>query len=302
MAKTVEELLRGAVDIHAHSYPELSLSYEARISNYDWAVMAQEYGIRGYVLKSHVWPTVMQAHELSQLVEGVQVMGSVTLNYTVGGLSPTAVALAGELGGKVVFMPTWSAKNDIERSGVTLNRIRGFCSQVDETVRAGGGGVTVLEPGGKVKAVVGDIMDIAKHYGMAVSSGHLSPAETLKLAELAALKGVRFTFSHPHIKSVSGTVEQQVEAVKTGAWIEHTFIACMPMHVRVNPKDIAKSIEAVGVDHAIMSSDAFGPWNPPEPEMMRMYIATMLNIGFSADEVRKMVQTNPARYLGLETE
>ncbi|MDR1322482.1 MAG: DUF6282 family protein [Gracilibacteraceae bacterium] len=302
MSLAVEELLRGAVDVHAHSYPELSLSYDSRISNYDWAVMAKECGIRGYVLKSHVWPTVMQAYELSRLAQDVLVMGSVTLNYTVGGLSPTAVALAGELGGKVVFMPTWSSRNDIERSGVTLNRIRAFCPQVDDMVRRENGGVTVLDAAGRVKPEVSDIMDIAEHYGMAVSSGHLSPAETLKLAELAAVKGVRFTFSHPHIKSVAATVEQQVEAAATGAWIEHTFIACMPMHVRVDPRVIAKSIEAVGVDHAIMSSDAFGPWNPPEPELMRMYIATMLNIGFSADEVRKMVQVNPARYLGLATE
>ncbi len=208
------------------------------------------------------------------------------------------MALAGELGGKIVFMPTSSAKNDISKSGIM--RIRKICSLVDKTIQAEGGeGISVLEAQGKLKEVVKEIFPVAKSYDMAVSSGHLSIQESLKLAKLAAETRVRFVLSHPHNKTISATPEQQKVISDLGGFIEHTFIAYMPMHLRMDPKEIANSIRFVGAGQTVITSDAFGPWNPPAPEIFRIFVVALLALNFSEDEIRQMAAVNPARVLNL---
>lgn len=299
MKKKADALMEGAVDIHAHAYPEHTLKTEPRVDSLEWARLAKEFGMKGFVMKSHIWPTAIQAYEVRKMVEGIEVMGSITLNFTVGGLSESAVAIAGELGAKVVFMPTWSARNDISRSGVMLNRIRKICPLIDKTIEKEGGGIYILDENGEVKPGLRDILEIAKSYDMAVSSGHLSIEESIKLAEVAHQVGVRFSLSHPHNKTISATVEQQKQIAALGGYVEHTFIACMPMHLRVNPRDIAESIRAVGVEKSVITSDAFGPWNPPAPEIFRMFIRTLLELGFSDEEISVIARENPSRLVGL---
>jgi hypothetical protein len=42
-----------------------------------------------------------------------------------------------------------------------------------------------------------------------------------------------------------------------------------------------------------MSSDAIEGWNPSPPEILRMYISTMLTLGISEDDIYTMTHTNP---------
>jgi len=51
-----DELLRGAIDLHAHSWPEFSLKMRGRMDDIEWARAAQAAGMRAYVMKSHVSP------------------------------------------------------------------------------------------------------------------------------------------------------------------------------------------------------------------------------------------------------
>ena len=157
-----------------------------------------------------------------------------------------------------------------------------------------------MDSGGEVKEVVKEIFSTAKAYGKAVSSGHLSIEESMQLAKLASSTKVPFILSHPHNRTISATREQQRFIAEAGGFVEHTFIACMPMHHRVDPKEIAQSMAAVGVDQTIMTSDAIGPWNPSAPEVLRMFVESMLALGLGEAHIRKMVCTNPARVLNLD--
>jgi hypothetical protein len=49
-----------------------------------------------------------------------------------------------------------------------------------------------------------------------------------------------------------------------------------------------------------MSTDLGQSYNPPAPEGMRMFIATLLRKGLKAEEIETMVKTNPAKLLGLD--
>jgi hypothetical protein len=58
-------------------------------------------------------------------------------------------------------------------------------------------------------------------------------------------------------------------------------------------------IDAAGVDRTFFGSD-LGQTNAPLPvEGFRQIIATCLGIGYSPDEIRKMVCTNAAQPVGL---
>jgi hypothetical protein len=89
-----DELIEGAVDLHLHSYPEISLSYKGRLTDDELASAAQNLQMGGFVIKSHVWPTMERAFGLQTRFPNLKILGSLTLNPNVGGLNPWAVESA----------------------------------------------------------------------------------------------------------------------------------------------------------------------------------------------------------------
>ncbi|MFH1652207.1 MAG: hypothetical protein ABID87_08950, partial [Chloroflexota bacterium] len=59
-------------------------------------------------------------------------------------------------------------------------------------------------------------------------------------------------------------------------------------------------VKALGVAHCILTTDFGQAQNPPPPEGFRLMLATMLRHGFSEQELAVLVQTNPAKLLGLD--
>src|SRR5262249_7165054 len=99
--------IRGAIDVHVHSEPDLF----PRIDD-DTGVCrhAAELGLRAIVLKCHSERTTSRAYLTQQMVpEGIEIYGGIVLNRAVGGLNPAAVEAALQLGGKQVWMPTVDA-------------------------------------------------------------------------------------------------------------------------------------------------------------------------------------------------
>lgn len=297
-----DELLHGAIDLHAHSWPEFSLKMRGRMDDIEWARLAQAAGMRGYVMKSHVFPTAAQAYLVNQVVPGVKVFGSITLNVNVGGLSPFAVELAGELGAKIVWMPTWSSKNGLVKGGVFMERMKRIMSTIDQLLPSPEAGITVFDTKGRLLPVVSEIVEIVKKYDMILATGHLSIEESLALAGVAQKIGAKFVLTHALNRQVNASTEQQKEIVRTGGYIEHCYITTMPLHGRLELSAIVDSIKAVGPEQFIITTDAIGAWNATPPELMRMFIGSLLNLGISEEAIKKMAHENPAKLLGLPPE
>jgi len=292
-------LLAGAIDMHAHGYPQFTLNMPGRQNNFEWARAAKEADMAGFVMKSHIWPTVGEAFLLDQMVEEMRIFGSITLNYPVGGLNPFAVQTAAESGAKVVFMPTWCSKNDIGKGAHYVTRMRPYVTAVDDAMK-GVEGLTVLGDDGCIIPEVHSIIDLCKQYEMVLASGHISIEESLSLCKAATAKGVKFVLTHPLSSPLIAATLDQIKAVaEMGGFIENVFIGCMPMHEGLKPKRIVEVIEYVGAEHCTMSSDAIEGWNPPPPEVLRMFIASMLALGVSDDDVYQMTHTNPGHLLGV---
>ncbi|MBM2825797.1 MAG: hypothetical protein HW402_1461 [Dehalococcoidales bacterium] len=199
-------------------------------------------------------------------------------------------------------MPTWSAKNGLRKSGVFMARMKGIMSTIDQIVPSPEAGVTVLDEDGRLLPVVHQIMAMIKKYDMVLATGHLSIEESLALAGAAERAGIKLVLTHALNRQVDASIEQQKEIVKMGGYIEHCYITTMPLHGRLELSAIAESIKAVGPEHVIITTDAICAWNAPPPELMRMFIGSLLALGISAEDVKKMSHENPAKLLGLPSE
>jgi hypothetical protein len=296
-AQPADDLLQGAIDLHHHGYPEFTFRCRPRLDDADELAICRDAGMRGIVLKSHMWPTVGRAYLLRRLVPGIDIYPSITLNAVAGGFDPIAVESAAEQGARVVFMPTWGAAHDIERGGFSrfmaayLARAKSLKPEK---------GLRVVGADGKVLTDVKECLAVAAQYKMLVCTAHIAPRESIALAEAAKDIGIaEIVFSHPDSKSVGATRDEIREMAQRGAIIEFCVNGFMPGIQRTSPRTAVEIIEEVGADKAIFTTDSFYEAEPPGAEMMRIIIATMLRIGMKIDDLRKMVRTTPVRLLQL---
>lgn len=283
--------LKNVVDIHVHIGPDAVRP--RRVDALDAAKMAKAAGMKAIVLKNKQYVTAPLAELAERMVPGIRVFGGICLDREVGGLNPDAVLLAGGLGTKIVWMPTETASNDLKKSRKPLMR-RNFKKNMQ--------GVEVCDASGRLLSEIDDILDIIKAFDMILGTGHLSTEEILLLIARARERGVeKIVVNHPLTVSFGPTASLAVqkEMSKMGAFIEHTFVACMPAHDRLDPGSIREAIQEIGADRTILSSDFGQNHNPFPVEGMRMAIETLKGLGVSSKDMDKITKVNPARLLGL---
>lgn len=276
MNEQIEEILRGAYDLHVHAAPDGSR--ERRMDALEVARCAYEAEMGGFVLKSHDYNTTPLTYALNQMYPGLKAFGSITLNRSVGGINPYAVQVAADLGAQVVWMPTHDA--DIRR------RERG-----EEGIRVAG-------DDGSLCSGVHEVLEIVAANEMTIASGHISPAEAIALFTAARTMGVRrMIATHP---DGVATVEEQSRMIALGAYPEYTFLSCMPSRASRTPEELVRIIRSLGVGNCVLTTD-FGQWqNPPPAEGMRMAIAALFDAGMTPGEVSILVRSNPAQLLGVQ--
>ena len=65
-------------------------------------------------------------------------------------------------------------------------------------------------------------------------------------------------------------------------------------------REVAKMMKELGCNRCIMSTD-FGRYGLSTPaEGLRQFIACMLDLGITPEEITYMVKTNPEKLIGLE--
>jgi hypothetical protein len=163
---------------------------------------------------------------------------------------------------------------------------------------------------------------IAERPEVFLNTGHVSVPEALRLVDLAAKYGIGKVLLASSVTKIA-TLDELRALAHQGVFIEYTLAAYthttpIPkthyyvereymsidegMHAAPDGgvKAVAEQIQAIGAEHCILASD-FGVYTLPTPvEGMRSFIACMLDMGLSAEEIRHLVQRNPARLLGLD--
>jgi hypothetical protein len=284
-----KELLKGAIDTHIHTAPDI---YPRSVTVYEAAQNAKAAGMKAILVKSHCTDTSDRA-ELTRQLTGFPVYGGVTLNYPVGGLNIHAVRESIRQGGKQVWMPSTSA--------VPFMRQAETVPHLAKTLPLGVDGMTILQKDGRLAPEIKPILSLIAEADISLASSHVSPAEGLLLVKAAGEAGVkRITITHPHAGFLGYSVEQMIELGKLGAKLEFHYAFATRMIRNPTPvAELAGSIRRIGPEHVILATDGGQAGNPPPHEMLRLFIAGMLEAGFSDEEIHTMTVRNPAWILKL---
>lgn len=292
-------VLEGAVDVHVHGQPDLATRFENRGSDLAVMRLARQYGIDGWVLKSHLWPTTDRASLLRELAgDGFVVHGSVTLNPVLGGATATTVELAAAHGAKVIFLPTWGAWADVQRDGYIATLLRQVAPSFDRFVAERA--VRFVEGNGNLTGTAREVIDACAGLGLSLATGHIGLTESVAVTEYAAGIGYdRVLVTHP--LHYVDTPERLRHFAQTGAQIELAVGPLMHPDGHLHIRDVAEVFEVLGPDNLVLSSDAFSRWAPSEPECLRIAVEQLAYLGVPEADLRRTLVDNPRRFLGLDT-
>lgn len=159
--------LKGVIDMHVHSNPDIR---HRAYDDFELMEAAIRVGARAIVIKTHQGTTVDRAYLCNRHNEIIHhgdndftMFGSVTLNRQMGGLNAAAVESGLKLGAKVIWLPTQSARNNLEKQ-------KGDLSKAVEVIRDG-----------KIVPELQDIFQLIKDFDVVLGTGHLSPEEIFRL-------------------------------------------------------------------------------------------------------------------------
>ncbi|RPI49034.1 MAG: hypothetical protein EHM55_24565 [Acidobacteria bacterium] len=274
--------LKGAIDLHIYTEPD---SIARSIDALEAAKLARDRGMRAIVLKHHYDQTAGLAYLARKMYPGIEVVGGVHMNLTVGGLNPRAVEYMTQVTGgygRFVFMPT----NDAEAQVKYSKQNRPF--------------VKVSENGELVSEVKAVIAMIAKH-DLILGSGNISAEETLMVFREGQRQGLkRMIATHGMAAPTFLTIDQAKEAAKLGAFIEIVGGNLAGRDAQAKIDRFAEQIRGVGPASVIMSSDLGQKVNALPPEGFAVFIDAMRKKGFTDQELDVMTRRNPAALLGLK--
>ena len=286
--------IEGAYDLHVHSAPDV---LPRLMDDVDMIDRIKNSGMAGYVIKSHYFCTAERAAIINKLQSDCRAIGSITLNASVGGINPTAVEMAGRAGTKLVWFPT--CDNEAERAhtfnGDPNKKLpywgRIILQMKEEGIEAPT--INILRDG-KLIPEVYDVIEIIKKYNMILATSHLSHAEAFAIVKAASEKGVeRIVITHWDFPTTYYTVEEQKIFASYGAYLEHCFTTWYTG--KVDLEDSLAQIRALGADRCFIATDLGGKNNNVYPdEGMQMYGEKLFEAGFTREEIKKMMVTNPA--------
>jgi predicted TIM-barrel fold metal-dependent hydrolase len=241
--------------------------------------------------------TADRAQIAQPLVPEVRIFGGLALNYPAcGGLNPEAVKVAIRMGAKIIWLPTLSAANHIEK---TKTRVSGNLGAMSKGFAPRP--VQVVDDAGAVRPELAEILALIAEADIILATGHLTVAEIATVVDAAVAAGVRkILVDHPELWLIGMGVEEQRALAAKGAMMEVCIRSVTaPGHGETAPGWLAERIAAVGPSHVVMATDFGQMDSPPAPEGMRWYIAQMLEAGIAPEDIRRMTHDNPARLLGI---
>jgi len=275
------ELLLGAYDLHIHAAPS---PFNRALDDMQLLSQAGQSGMSGILLKSHYEPTAARA-ELANLYAGssAKAYGTIALNWPVGGLNPYAVHNALKRNAKIIFMPTRDAANSLLSGDMPGDFFRRP-------------GIAILDDAGNLKTEVYEILDIVKHYGAALATGHLSPEESILLCRKGIEQGVRMILTHPEFSRTKIPAQTQKELADSGVWIEKCWYNIGENEVTA--AEMAANIRSIGPEHCYMTSDRGQSQRETPVEALKRFATALLEHGISRQDLYTMMKIVPAEILG----
>lgn len=288
----MDDLLKGVLDLHVHTAPDL---VPRCVNDLEMAERARQAGMAGFVIKSHHTPTADRATLCNTLVADVRVVGSVTLNHYVGGLNACAVEGAAQSGARVVWLPTTDAANE---AGILAGWPEGkplppYLQVKQDLVDKGRlpPAIAVAGDDGRLTPSAQEVIEVVRDYGLTLCTGHLGWPEIRALVPAARQAGVgKIVITHPESPSIGLTPEQQSWLGGQGAYFERCSAYSGSSQV-IDAE--ARAVRLTGVGRNVLSSD-LGRVDGPLPDAgLAQFIREFAQRGFTEEELTQMTSVTP---------
>lgn len=282
-----KDLLKGAVDFHIHSGPDI---FDRSVTDFEVAALAEKAGMSAIVLKNHISSTAARAALVNSQFSNIRVYGGVALNKAVGGVNPEAVEWMCRLSpeyGKVVFFPTFDAAHH------------------KSVFQIPGEGLQILKDG-KLSPETKEILRIIARENLILATGHISPEEIQELVSEAKRMDIKkIVINHPFSEAPGLSMSQMKELAGMGAILELTYLSYLsgpqaPLGFLKGSKHISiemmvEAIRSIGAEHFILSSDLGQSGNPTPPDGLKNFAILLMDAGISKEEIVMMIKTNPMK-------
>ncbi len=272
--------ISGAIDLHCHFGPD---AHRARsVTALEAAAQARDAGHAAVLLKSHTEPTAQLARIVADVVDGIEVYGGVCCDHEMGGLNPAAVETALGLGGRIVWLPTLSSRQDVVNG-------------VAEQLGIPGPGLVVIDDDGEILPVVREIAALCHEHDAVLATGHISGPEHVAVArEFGSRQKVLVTHAMEDMVGPKLSAPELAELADLGAWIELCALTCVGALATRPVSDLAGAAARVGPARCTLASDYGQAMNVAPIEGLQQFADLMAAEGLSADAIRTMVVANPA--------
>jgi hypothetical protein len=292
----MNNLLEDAYDLHVHPGPDLN---NRKADDLELAERYLNAGMKGFCIKSHYFSSAARARHINKLYPGINCIGALVLNGTVGGINPEAVFVAAMEGAKIIWFPTFDAENEISYTfgpACTYEVLPGWVRILKEKEKMGLStkGISILEDGELIPQVR-DIIAIAKERDLVLCTGHLGKAEGFALVKAAKEEHLQrpVVVTHATFCSEAYTKEEQKALADLGAMIEQCFGA-ITVPYGMTWDGIYEIIRFVGPENCIISSDCGHPKKDYPDVGMRIFAENLYANGFSEESIHRMFAVNPA--------
>lgn len=297
-SERARELVVGAYDLHVHVAPDVPAR---RI---DDRMLAQRFvglGLAGFALKSHYTSTAERAQVVSALSPRVDVLGTLTLNWAVGGMNALAVEIAAREGARIVWMPTVDSpaetagraepkeSDKVPQWARLQHELRGLGLSIEA--------VHVTDSEGRLLPTTRDVLRAIARNGLILATGHLSRDDTFAVVDGAIEEGVdHVVVTHPEFPCQNFSLEDQRALADRGCLLERCLST--PLSGKTEWEHVFDGVRTVGIEHSLFSSDCGNPDYPPVEDGLALWADRLLGGGFGEDEVREMIVEQSRRLVG----
>jgi Family of unknown function (DUF6282) len=290
----VARLLVGAIDLHCHSGPAAM----PRILDHHEALMdCANAKFSALVYKDHFYLGTSHAMILEKLFPetNVKLFSGIALNNASGGINPHAVNHAINIGAKIVWLPTLSAANHIEKVSTEGKNFPKTAKRMLDPIP-----LSALDANGKLSDDTKQVLDLIAEGDIILAGGHLPASELHMVFAEGKSRGVKKMMVNHPTYIVGCTDEDIRQMVRLGVYMEHSI--CMFVEGKAHkygPDKLAHLIEVAGVDHTVLCSDLGLTGSPRPVDGYRAIVQQLLDLQFGETDIRRMICQNAAGLLNL---
>lgn len=289
----MKSLIDGAYDLHVHAAPDV---LPRKMDDLEMAQRIIQAGMKGYAIKSHYFATAERAALVHKLYPECDLVGTITLNNSVGGINPAAVEMAARSGVRLVWFPTCDGKYEQECvfDETNPNKKLPYWAQIVIQMKNDGivsSPISVFDENGKLSKNTIQVLEIIKKYNIILATSHLSHEETFALVKEAKSQNIeKIIITHADFPTTFYTIEEQRQLVSMGAYIEHCYTTWATG--KVDFETTLEQIKAIGPDHVVLGTDLGQPTALYPDEGLLLFANKLVEAGIPEQEVVKMTVRN----------